>query len=257
MGLFLRTCHQICHLSPSARFRQQINHPSVWPAVPFRCLPPLPAQPARSRLEGNPPEPSPVPRRLPCRSAPARQRLPPHPPCGGSRGGGGPGGGGAAGGAFPEGRGRAATCRRPPRGCAPLRWSPAAVARRPDGRRRCKRPPAAGNEIRPPAPFRYKIPFFFDAAPPTTRAVAGAAPAAGARHQGGGGGGAWWHRSQNQPGRRDPPTRAGVTGERLSRPSKATAWVKRRGRGGRWRPGESGAMLGSPRAAWEEEEDNP
>lgn len=102
MGLFLRTCHQICHLSPSARFRQQINHPSVWPAVPFRCLPPLPAQPARSRLEGNPPEPSPVPRRLPCRSAPARQRLPPHPPCGGSRGGGGRGAAGLPAEPFPK-----------------------------------------------------------------------------------------------------------------------------------------------------------
>lgn len=143
MGLFLRTCHQISRLSPSARFRPHINYSSVWPAVPFRCLPSLPSPPAHAWKEpaGASRARSPP---LALQLAPARQPLPRAPPAGTP----GAGGGGAAGGAFPEGRGRAATCRRPPRGCAPLGWSPTAwLGARAGHRRRCKRPPAAGNEI--------------------------------------------------------------------------------------------------------------
>lgn len=240
MGLFLRTCHQICHLSPSARCRQQVNYSSVWPAVPFRCPPPRPDRPLTGGRK--PAGAEPPPRRSPGSSFPHGSVSPCALPPGEGRGGLG-----AAGGAFPEGRGRAATCRRPPRGCAPLGWSAADAWTAAGG---VKDPRQQGTKS---PPFRCKIRFVFGAAPPTTRAVAGAALAARARHHGGG-----EHAGtapQISPAGETPRPTLGSQGKG-SPPLQSHRVGKRRGRGGRWCPGESGAMFGSTQAA-REEEDNP
>lgn len=77
MGLFVHKCYRICHLSPSARFRQHIKHSCLWPAVYSRCLPSLPRPCAHTWKKTSRSQAIPRPPRL----VRAGRHLPPHPPC--------------------------------------------------------------------------------------------------------------------------------------------------------------------------------